>query len=486
MRSFVNKLIPFAAALVLVLLASVACGAPADTTVTPETTATTATATTVTTVATTTAATTAATTTATTTAATTTAVTTTATTTAKPSTHEHVWGEWSKGEGDKCTSRGTSERTCTACGATESATGSWGPHSWKDDGTCKICACRPISTAEELKNLPMDGSFVLVNDIDLGGAEWTPLGTRESPFKAYLWGADHVISNFKITEPAVNENYEAYAGFIGYGEYFTLLRVHLEDFTVDRDFSADTSYAGALVACSVGGKVNNCSASNGSVSIRHAGGSLSCVGGLVGSIDAPVRNSRASVDVSAESTSAPIAVGGLVGLAKSNVESSYASGRASAEAVEADGLLAAGGLVGQFTGGYYSSSIVSCFATGDVSLSADSCGTLAAGGLVGSVGTAYVKTSFATGDVSAKTGSGEYKVSGLVGASSGKIEQCYRSKDQSLTREIGGRPSTVTDDSAIAVDPKLFRTVAFYRGPYVGVWSELTWSFVEGELPRIR
>ena len=69
-----------------------------------------------------------------------------------------------------------------------------------------------ISEAEDLKNISFDGKYILLNDIDLGGAEWTPIGTSSSPFTGEFNGNGYTVSNFKITTG------RAYVGLFGYNE----------------------------------------------------------------------------------------------------------------------------------------------------------------------------------------------------------------------------------------------------------------------------
>lgn len=65
------------------------------------------------------------------------------------------------------------------------------------DGVYQICS------AEGLFNIAQhpDAEFELLCDIDLGGAEWTPVGTQEKPFTGKLNGWQFTISNFVIKEP---------------------------------------------------------------------------------------------------------------------------------------------------------------------------------------------------------------------------------------------------------------------------------------------
>ena len=61
----------------------------------------------------------------------------------------------------------------------------------------------------------LNAYFVLTNDIDYGGAEWTPVGTYatetgyNTAFQGHFDGQGHTISNFVIT------NEYRYIGFFG-------------------------------------------------------------------------------------------------------------------------------------------------------------------------------------------------------------------------------------------------------------------------------
>lgn len=76
---------------------------------------------------------------------------------------------------------------------------------------------QPISTAEDLKAIvnDLDGDYVLINDIDISGENWTPIGTREDPFTGTLDGDGHTISGLTIKEELYMENEEYYIGLFG-------------------------------------------------------------------------------------------------------------------------------------------------------------------------------------------------------------------------------------------------------------------------------
>lgn len=76
---------------------------------------------------------------------------------------------------------------------------------------------QPISTKEDLKAIvnDLDGDYVLTNDIDISGENWTPIGTIEEPFKGTLDGDGHMISGLTIEEELYMENEEYYIGLFG-------------------------------------------------------------------------------------------------------------------------------------------------------------------------------------------------------------------------------------------------------------------------------
>ena len=201
-----------------------------------------------------------------------------------------------------------------------------------------------ISEAEDLNGISLNGKYALVCDIDLGGAEWTPIGTNGDPFTGEFDGNGYTVSNFKITTG------RAYVGLFGYNKG-VIKNLGVENFTVNVSYSGDV-YAG----------------------------------GLVGRNSGDITNSYATGNVSATSTSTSSAAyaGGLAGSNSGDITNSYATGNVRATATSSRSAAYAGGLVGEKYGG----SITNSYATGDVSATytyySSSAPTFAyAGGLVG-------------------------------------------------------------------------------------------------------
>ena len=294
----------------------------------------------------------------------------------------------------------------------------------------------PISTAEELKNISLDGKYVLVCNIDLGGAEWTPIGTNGDPFTGEFDGNGYTVSNFKITTG------RAYVGLFGYNEG-VIKNLGVENFTVNVRYGGNV-YAGGLVGYNDGGSITN-SYATGNVSATSTATSTSYysayAGGLVGyNYRGSITNSYATGNVSATfnrtSTSSSTFTdiyayaGGLVGSNSGSILNSYATGTVSATSTSTRYTAYAGGLVGVNSG-----SILNSYATGTVSATATSSSSYAyAGGLVGS-NSGDITNSYATGNVSA-TSTSTYSFAyagGLVGENDGgSITNCYRYSGQTI------------------------------------------------------
>ncbi len=163
-----------------------------------------------------------------------------------------------------------------------------------------------------------------------------------------------------------------------------------------------SSYAGGdVTGDSVGGLVGW---NYGEIEDSFARGSVIAVGdyagGLVAANYGSIRRSEASGTVQGEER-----LGGLVGYNVGEIVESHASGAVS-------GVGIAGGLVGWNTD---DAAIRQSYATGDVSVTADS-----AGGIAG-MNTGAIRQSYARGDVSAEG----TNVGGLVGYHSGAISESY-------------------------------------------------------------
>ena len=74
-----------------------------------------------------------------------------------------------------------------------------------------------ISTEAQLKDIAknLSGKYVLTQDITLSDDEWTPIGTKDSPFTGTLDGQGHTIKGLTVGNGAQNQtnNNKAFFGF---------------------------------------------------------------------------------------------------------------------------------------------------------------------------------------------------------------------------------------------------------------------------------
>ena len=154
-----------------------------------------------------------------------------------------------------------------------------------------------------------DGKTVyIINDIDLGGAEWRPIGDyafSRTSFNGTFDGQGHTISNFKVTEPVkwTEKVTEASYGFFG-NVKGTVKNLTIKNATVNPEGGR---YSAALVGrLHNGGAVENCHVVNSSVTINHWQ-----VGGLVG------QNNNGNIigcSVTGSTITGKAAVGAIVGM----------------------------------------------------------------------------------------------------------------------------------------------------------------------------
>ena len=203
-----------------------------------------------------------------------------------------------------------------------------------------------ITTADELQAMQdnLSGKYILMNNIDLEGYDWTPVGTAANPFLGEFNGNGYVISNLKIIKPDENN-----LGVFGYTGTSSISNLGLENIEIN-----GKDHCGSLVGHG-GGTVKNCYSTNAVISGRHI------IGGLIGwdftnsisfcysnsdvsgngYVGALLGESYNSVDncFAVGSVTSPWLAGGLIGKCYSKISNSYAAAKVSCNN---DG----GGLVG--------------------------------------------------------------------------------------------------------------------------------------------
>ena len=260
-----------------------------------------------------------------------------------------------------------------------------------------------VTTADGLKavadianNGSLDINITLTADITLT-EEWTPIGSRNSPYTGTFDGGGHILSGLTI-----DQSETTYVGLIGYiaggGAVKNLI-------LADVDITA-AIYTGA-VAGRNDGTIENCSVT-GSVT-----GNTSTTDGYVGGITG---ENRGAITGCAALGSVTVAngmyVGGIAGCHNGgSITVCYSSATVT-------GMACVGGIAGESD-----ATITTCYSTGDVTAAKNGPGYSFVGGVVGyNSNKAILAACYATGSVS---GEGDF-VGGVVGSNeNGTLTACY-------------------------------------------------------------
>ena len=163
-----------------------------------------------------------------------------------------------------------------------------------------------IATADELKavNDNLSGNYVLTADIDLEGAEWTPLGSfvqmgaegeeAETPDPEYAFtgtfdGQGHTISNFTINQP---DNWAL-------GLFGCIANMEIRDFNVDHVQVDGTTMASSVVGYSFCSTVSGIKLSDALITAHATDMSAEGMyGGIVGAgMMSRIENCTAAADI---------------------------------------------------------------------------------------------------------------------------------------------------------------------------------------------
>ena len=338
-----------------------------------------------------------------------------------------------------CTQKGYTTYTCS-CGDTYTADEVAPEHQYVDY-VCQGCGYTPIpqgytviSTKEQLSNISLTGKYILMCDIDMGQADWTPIGTEYTPFSGVFDGNGYCIKNIRIAKSW------SYSGIFGVNEG-TVKNLGVENLTV---LNSSTKSGGLVGENS--GIVNNCYVS-GTVS---SSGYISNVGGLVGVNLGEISNCFALCDVSVTATSNSAGfAGGLVGENSGHISNCYASGniKATSEEYAAYG----GGLVGHQD--WYTNSeatITKCFATGKVQVTAK-------------------KSAWA---------------GGIIGWTNGDIVNCWYADMNFTVKEGYSTSYEPTNIHGAETTASTLKTINFQMQT-LG-WNTTVWNLVDGQLPTLK
>jgi hypothetical protein len=251
-----------------------------------------------------------------------------------------------------------------------------------------------------------DKNFILLNDIDFGGANLTPVGS----FSGIFDGQHYVLRNAVINLP----------GNDSVGLFATVSVGRIQNLGVDDISVTGGQYVGSL-----------CGSNTGTISGCYASGFVNganCVGGLCGLNDGSIRRCYATgpVNDATDPFYGGHCTGGLCGLNSGTISQCYATGAVG-------GWDRSGGLCGSNSGEY--AIIEDCYGTGAVN------GIASMGGLCG-FNQSTIISCYATGPVHW----GEYS-GGFCGDSEfGVITGCFWDMETSgLTSSWGGNGKTTAE-----------------------------------------
>lgn len=221
----------------------------------------------------------------------------------------------------------------------------------------------PVYTIEDLQNMAnLEGNYMLMNDLDLGGVEWTPI-----TFTGSFSGGGHTISNFKITDGSL-----ANVGLFGQ-VYGTICDLTVQGFEINLASNVWAVYAGGIAGRLENGNLVNCSAS-GSITVNAANSSNPNsvhAGGLVGYLYKAdiVKDCYSECTVYVQKAKNTGYVGGVIGWLGGSDGDVTVSGceTQTTLTVDAFGTVKAGGIFGMESG-FSSITVTDCFATGTISL----------------------------------------------------------------------------------------------------------------------
>ena len=382
---------------------------------------------------------------------------------------------------------------------------------------------KAIRTAEDLQNisLNMSGKYMLVNDIDMRGFTWTPIGSSSKTgeyFNGILDGNGYNITNLTLSGGNL------YAGLFGYSKG-TISNINLINASISGSLASGYGYgySGAIVAYMNGGTISNCFVSG---TVNFSGysqfGGTGYAGGIVGYLSSgTISNCRTELSVRAQgdggdwlnepkayaggivacvysgiiencitngdvtaSTDRYAYSGGIVGyIAKCDSSTTKISQCASMAAVVSRGgtyrgFCYSGGLIGYIDANSSSSVIVSqSYATGDVIVTAGGGGSYSsympysyAGGFVGYNKNAEISHCYALGTVKASSGvnvntdSSEYTSTSVAGGfaavNAGTIKNCYATGN--VVANTDGASETLTSGGFVGTNSgSLTQCIAF-------------------------
>ena len=167
-----------------------------------------------------------------------------------------------------------------------------------------------IETKENLRAISSTGNYKLVNNIDLGGEEWSPINDFQGTFD----GNGKTISNFKITKDADSDKMIGFFDKVLATASVKNLTISGADLTLPSDYVQDAG----VICGQLGGSasISSCLVENSTITAKnYTGDSRVRIGGIAGYSGAvTIEYCESSVTIgTANTTGQELYVGGIVG-----------------------------------------------------------------------------------------------------------------------------------------------------------------------------
>lgn len=342
-----------------------------------------------------------------------------------------------------------------------------------------------IYTVEDLNKIRDDltGSYVLMNDIDLSGEEWIPIGTEQSPFKGQFDGNNNSITGLKINS-IVECAYKSATGLFAFATAATI-----KNLSVDADIqiseAKDNFYSvGIIVGYAKFSNIENCVASG---SVKADLGGACCAGGVVGEVihDSLISSCENSADITVNAKS-EIYAGGIAGSSYSPVSLCANKGTLTVENSNSDEQLKDTIYVGGIIGCMFMAEIENCYNTGDIRMGVLS-KTACAGGIGG--GTFSVSNCYNIGEISYTNQIATEYTAGIAGDviynfngvgisenKESKVTNCYCLDNNA--KELGYIDASKVENTKILTENEMKN-----KSSYVGFDFENVWMMGEDGYP---
>jgi hypothetical protein len=266
-------------------------------------------------------------------------------------------------------------------------------------GSISIGNCQDLQKIGNDIDYPLDGSYVLVNDIDCsdtanwnGGEGFVPIGNSSTPFIGVIDG-----NNFKISELTINLPGQSNVGLIGYSDQAVINNLTL----------SGGSVTGYLNVGGLAGSERSITLTN--ISSSQALFGHGYTGGIVGwnrdqqnsNVDTTITNNHFSGEITVTGTTGCYAIGGIMGDNDGDAAMADSSNSGNITSTCTSGEYF-GGIVGDSDGLL---SIANTYSTGNIDSISDS-----VGGITGWANHIILANTYAKGNITGTT-----TVGGLVG-----------------------------------------------------------------------